>query len=173
MVVHNPQHRATANVPTVFISGSRSIKRLPLAVAQRLAVITRRRMPILIGDAGGVDLAAQRFLADQDMRDVTVFCAGATPRNNLGHWPIEQVPVDAPKGTAAFHAGKDREMARRAGAGFVIWDGRSRGSLANIHRLCVRGCFVVIYVAQNGKFITLHSDGNREDFLIRHPVRSL
>lgn len=173
MAVQNPQHPGTASVPTVFISGSRSIKHLPLAVAQRLAVITSRRLPILIGDAGGADFAVQQFLADQDTRDVTVFCAGATPRNNLGHWPIAQVPVDAPRGTAASHAGKDREMARRAGAGFVIWDGRSRGSLANIQRLCARGCFVVIYMVENGEFITLRSDRDREDFLIRHPLRIL
>ncbi len=52
------QHR-----PSVFISGSISIRALPIPVTDRLDVILDRKLPVLIGDALGVDAAAQHHLA--------------------------------------------------------------------------------------------------------------
>lgn len=167
-----PSASAPAIAAPVFVSGSRSITRLPLAVASRLGTILDRRMPVLIGDARGADAAVQRFLADQQAQDVTVYCAGPNPRTNLGKWETSVIPSDAPKRTAAYHAAKDRAMAEQAGSGLVIWDRRSRGSLANIHRLCARHCFVLIWVAPGETFLTLRSDGDREAFVEAHPCRT-
>ena len=56
-------------------------------------------------------------------------------------------------------------MASLAGAGFVIWDGTSQGSRANIRRLCERRRYVVVYLHAQGRFITLATDTERTDFL--------
>ncbi|MGI9376039.1 MAG: hypothetical protein ACR2PC_08100 [Tsuneonella suprasediminis] len=149
----------------VFISGSLSIRELPASVMKRLGIIIDHELPVVIGDAPGADAAVQRFLSDCGVRHVTVFCGGANPRHNIGAWPARQVLADAAPGTRAFHSAKDREMARLAGAGLVVWDGTSRGSLANIRRLCDRGCYVLIYLRPKDSFITLATDAERTAFL--------
>lgn len=151
--------------PTVFISGSLSVRHLTDLVEQRLRVIADRKLPILIGDAPGVDAVVQRFLSVCGARDVTVFCGGLKPRHNIGEWPIAHVQANAAAGTRAWHSAKDREMSRLAGTGFVIWDGTSQGSYANIRRLCERGRPVVIWLQNDQRFLTLRSDADRTAFL--------
>ena len=151
--------------PPVFISGSLSIRQLPACVKKRLGVIIDQELPVVIGDASGSDAAVQRFLADCGVRHVTIFCGGSVPRHNIGIWPVRRIRTGAPAGTRTFHSAKDREMACLAGAGFVIWDGASQGSCANIRRLCERGRYVVVYLQPEDSFVTLASDAERMAFL--------
>lgn len=162
-IVSATHHRRTS--PPVFISGSLSIRQLPVCVMTRLGVLIDQERPILIGDAPGVDVSVQRFLADHGVRRVTIFCGGRNPRHNVGAWPIRQIWTDGARGTRAFHSAKDREMSRLAGAGFVVWDGASRGSQANIRRLCERGRYVLIYLRPRDRFIVLATDAQRMAFM--------
>lgn len=157
---------STLGTSAVFISGSLSITALPEPAVERLGIILDRKLSVLIGDARGVDRAVQRILCGRNSQSVTVYCSGDAPRNNVGKWPVRNIPSSAPRGTAAFHAPKDMAMAEDASCGFVIWDGRSRGSLANIRRLAERGCFTVIWLAPEERFIILRSDADRSEFLI-------
>ena len=157
----------------VFISGSLSITALPEPVIERIDGIVERALPVLIGDARGADRAVQRFLSDRNIDAVMVYCSGDGPRNNLGKWPTRNIPSSGAKGTAAYHTPKDKAMAQDASCGFVIWDGRSRGSLANIHRLAARRYFILIWLGTEGRFITLRSDSDRDSFLEAHPCRNL
>ncbi|WP_339348560.1 hypothetical protein [uncultured Sphingomonas sp.] len=159
----------TTDTLSVFISGSIAIRHLSSAVTARIAAIVERDLPVLIGDARGVDNAVQRLIAERGTTNVTVFCADGFPRNNVGDWPVRNIAGEGRHGTAAFHAVKDRAMAVEAGAGLVIWDGRSRGSLANIHRLCARGCFVAVWLEREGRFENLNSDEARAAFVARYP----
>jgi hypothetical protein len=155
----------------VFISGSLSIRHLPRPVAHRLSTIIDRGLPVVIGDAPGADAVVQRHLADRAKPDVMVYCSDPTPRANLGNWPIRVIAPEGARGTAAFHAGKDRAMAQDAQSGLAIWDGRSRGTLANIHRLCLRKCFVLVWFAPGERFLTLRSDADRIGFQKAYPAR--
>jgi hypothetical protein len=101
------QHR-----PSVFISGSISIRALPIPVTDRLDVILDRKLPVLIGDALGVDAAAQHHLAMWGARDVTIFCSSPAPRHSAADWPIRRIRTDCPPGTRAWHSAKDREMSQ-------------------------------------------------------------
>lgn len=157
----------------VFISGSLSITVLPEPVIERIGGIVMRGLPVLIGDARGADRTVQRYLSDRDVDAVMVYCSGDGPRNNLGKWPTRNIPSSGAKGTAAYHAPKDAAMARDASFGLVIWDGRSRGSLANIHRMAQRRCFILIWFGPETRFITLRSDSDRDSFLEAHPCRNL
>lgn len=159
--------------PSVFISGSIAIRHLPGAVTGRIEAIFDRDLPVLIGDARGADTAVQRLLTERGAANVTVFTADGFPRNNVGDWPVRNVPGEGRSGTAAYHAAKDRAMAAEADTGLVIWDGKSRGSLANIHRLCARGCFVAVWMDGERRFENLNSDEAREAFVARHPCRSV
>ncbi|MET3438057.1 hypothetical protein [Sphingomonas sp. 1185] len=168
----NPFADIPRDKPSVFISGSIAIRHLPTSVVERLLEVIDRRLPVLIGDARGVDTTVQRLLMNQQARDVTVFTAGGFPRNNLGEWPVRAIPGEGRAGTAGFHATKDRAMAAEAGAGLVIWDGRSRGSLANIHRLCKRACFVAVWLDAEARFENLNSEAKRAAFVAHYPCRA-
>lgn len=154
-----------SRTPPVFISGSLSIRQLPLLVKERLCVIVNHELPVVIGDAPGADAAVQRFFADCGVGHVTVFCGGPNPRHNIGKWPVRQVQTDAPSGTRAFHSAKDREMSRLAGTGFVIWDGASQGSRANIRHLCERGRCIDVFLRAGNRFAALSTDAERMAFL--------
>lgn len=138
----------------LFISGSMSIRVLPDRVCEHLRLILDLKLSIVIGDAPGIDAAVQRFLVDRGKRDVTVFCAGANPRNNIGQWPVQCVSANAPPGTREWHTAKDREMSRLAGSGFVIWDGASRGSLANIERMRQLGRYIAVYLRPQDRILS-------------------
>ncbi|MEN2749876.1 hypothetical protein [Sphingomonas sp. T9W2] len=135
----------------------------------RLLEVIDRRLPILIGDTRGVDTTVQRLFMDQHAPDVTVFTADGFPRNNVGDWKVRNIPGEGRAGTAGFHATKDRAMATKAGCGFVIWDGRSRGSVANIHRLCARECFVAVWLDLERRFDSLNTRAKRAAFVDRYP----
>lgn len=149
----------------IFISGSMSIRVLSDRVLEHLRLILDLRLSIVIGDAPGVDAAVQRFLADQGKREVTLFCAGTNPRNNIGKWPVRRVRANALPGTREWHTAKDREMSRLAGSGFVIWDGMSRGSFANVQRMCELGRFVTVYRRSDDRILPLSTDEQVDAFL--------
>ena len=106
---------------TIFIGGSRHVSRLPSEVKKRLDNVVASGHHVIVGDANGADKAVQKHLYDIHYDKVTVFCSGASPRNNLGTWFTHH--VDPPKNAKGFqfYAAKDREMAREADFGLMIW----------------------------------------------------
>ncbi|WBT37758.1 addiction module antidote protein [Hyphomicrobium sp. DMF-1] len=120
---------------TIFIGGSREVARLPQEVQARLDEIIKKNHHVIVGDANGADKAVQKYLADREFQNVTLFCSGDTPRNNVGHWKVQSVTVNSKTKDYQFFAAKDREMARRADFGLMIWDGKSPGTLLNLVRL--------------------------------------
>jgi hypothetical protein len=119
----------------VFIGGSRKISKLSSEVHQRLDEILAKQLPIVIGDAPGVDKSVQQYLLAKGYREVEVFCSGTRCRNNVGNWPIRQVAVNSSRRDFDFYATKDIRMAEEASSGLMIWDGESAGTLMNVLRL--------------------------------------
>ena len=130
---------------TVFIGGSRHVSRLPPEVKERLGKMVESGHSIIVGDANGADKAVQRYFLDRRYADVTVFCSGTTPRNNLGSWPTHSVGVPKNAKGFSYFAAKDREMAKRADIGFMIWDGKSPGTALNVLRLVRAGRISVLF----------------------------
>lgn len=138
---------------TVFIGGSRQISRLNAQVKERLTNIINSGHRVIVGDANGADKAVQKFFLDAAYPNVTVFCSGDNPRNNLGSWKTNNVrPPKHLKGFH-FHAAKDREMAREADFGLMIWDGESAGTALNILRLVRAGKKAVLLNVAEGQAI--------------------
>lgn len=142
----------------VFLGGSRKISRLNESIRARLEEIVRRRMQVLIGDANGADKAMQRQLADWKYPHVTVYHVGDAPRNNEGPWPTRHVPTPPRARGFDFYAAKDRVMAEEAECGMMLWDGESRGTLANAENLARDGKPVSVYVAPQSRFINVRSE---------------
>lgn len=150
---------------TIFIGGSRHISRLSSEVKKRLENVVASGHQVIVGDAGGADKAVQKYLLESQYDKVTVFCSGATPRNNLGSWRIHS--VDAPQNAKGVHffTVKDREMAREADFGLMIWDGRSPGTILNVLRLVQSGKISVLYNAHTGSVINIKSADKWRGFL--------
>jgi hypothetical protein len=137
----------------VFIAGSRRLLRLRPEVSRRIDNIIEKGLTVLVGDANGADKAVQTYLARHQYRNVVVFCMAGGCRNNIGGWPIRAIPAPVPtRRDFAHYSKKDREMAREADYGLMLWDGQSRGTLTNAIDLVQRHKPVVLYMAPSNSF---------------------
>jgi len=151
---------------TVFIGGSRRIGRLNDAIRARLDNIVDRGLCVVIGDANGSDRAVQAYLAERGHRDVVVYCTGNACRNNVGGWHMKMMEASGERGFD-YYALKDAEMARTADCGFMIWDGKSRGTLLNAQRLLGAGKPVVVYFSPDRECITIRTQDELKALLTR------
>ena len=142
----------------VFIGGSRKLSRLNEQIRSKLAEIAERNLHVLVGDANGADRAVQAQLRDWAYAHVTVFFVGGAPRNNEGDWPTERVAVSGTMRGAAYYGAKDIVMARAADAGLMIWDGESKGTLANVRNLVREHKPVAVYVSKQRRFKNVLSE---------------
>ena len=141
----------------VFFGGSRSLSALDSAVRTRLRNVIAQGHAVLIGDANGVDRAVQSFFADQGYRKVVVYCMEGECRNNVGNWPIEAVSSGGRKKDFAYFALKDARMSHEAEYGFMIWDGKSKGTLNNVLTLTEQGKPVLVYRSPTREFLNIKS----------------
>ncbi|MBY3517267.1 putative addiction module antidote protein [Rhizobium laguerreae] len=152
---------------TVFIGGSRHISRLPAQAKERLNNIIENGHEVVVGDANGADKAVQKHFLDAAYEKVTVFCCGDKPRNNLGEWRTQNItPPKHVKGFQ-FYAAKDREMAREADFGFMIWDGKSPGTVLNVLRLIRAGKKAVLLNVPEESPVTFKTREQWSEFLAR------
>ena len=114
-----------------------------------------QHFPIIIGDANGADTAVQQYLHEKQYVAVTVFCSGNNCRNNVGNWQVSKIQVEAGKNGRDFYARKDKEMAKIAGYGLVLWDGKSPGSYANIMELLKQSKKALVYFSPEEVFVNI------------------
>lgn len=155
----------------VFVGGSRRITRLPVEATTRIDNIVDRRLAILVGDANGADKAVQKHLAEAKYDKVTVFCSGGTSRNNVGQWQTRNVNARERERNFQFYAAKDREMARQAEFGLMIWDGKSPGTILNILRLVGRSKKAVLIRVAEKSEVEFKSKEDWDAFLSRCPLK--
>ena len=152
-------------INTIFLGGSRRVSRLPELCRNRLDTIIAGGHRIVVGDASGVDKAVQKHILGRGYEAVTVFCTGPSARNNVGGWSIEHVvPPKAARGFA-FYAAKDREMARAADFGLMIWDGESPGTLLNVLRLVRAGKIAVLHNARTDTVTNFKGSADWDAFI--------
>ena len=142
---------------TIFIGGSRSISEIPTAIQARFQRIVERGHEVVVGDAPGVDVLTQRCFVESGYQRVTVCHSGQRCRNNLGRWPTCSIEAGSRPGTAAFYTVKDEAMTEAASYGLMLWDGVSRGTLANTMRLLGQGKPLLLYFQPNQAAITMRS----------------
>ena len=142
---------------TVFVGGSRRISRLNDTIKSRADNVIRQELRVLIGDANGSDKAMQQYFAAKGYKNVVVYCMGRHYRNNLGNWPTKYILAERDRKDFAYYATKDLEMAKEASCGFMIWDGKSKGTLNNILNLLHQHKKVVVYFSPDKACHTLRS----------------
>lgn len=158
---------------TIFLSGSRAISRLNDKIRNRIHNIMDNGFSIIIGDANGADKALQEFLAECNYKDVIIFCAGNTCRNNLGNWNTYKVSVDSKLKGRAFYTQKDKEMAKKADYGLVLWDGKSAGSINNIFELLKKDKCSVVYFSPNKEFYNIKQLEDAQSLLKKCDEKSI
>ncbi len=141
----------------VFFGGSRKLGRLNKAIRERADNIMSSGYLVLLGDANGADRAMQEYLAEKLYQHVLVFCVGDTCRNNIGKWETRFVSSKRVNKDFQHYAIKDKEMSEEADHGYMLWDGKSKGTLNNILNLLERNKTVLVYFSPKGTFFTVKS----------------
>jgi hypothetical protein len=137
------------------MAGPRAFTKLNEAIKARLQGICEKGYDILIGDANGADKAIQQYFSDVNYPNVTIYASNGKARNNTGNWQVEAVPVPANVRGFDFYAMKDKAMAANADYGFMIWNGKSKGTLSNIINLLNQEKKTLIYFTPQSKFINI------------------
>ena len=121
----------------VFISGSKSISKLPEEVKSLLDTFIATDAEILVGDCYGIDAAVQMYLDSKGYSNVTIYCSGETPRNNFTTGAKVRSCAEAAKGLtgSAIHYVKDIQMANDCDQAIMVWGGKSKGTSENIRRI--------------------------------------
>lgn len=121
----------------IFISGSKSISKLPELAKIFIDQFIENNDEILVGDCYGVDAVVQKYLDSKGYSNVTIYCSSETPRNNFVTRAKVCSCAEAAKGLAgsAFHYVKDIQMAQDCDTALMIWDGKSKGTGENIRRV--------------------------------------
>lgn len=141
----------------VFLGGSRNLGRLNPALRTRLRNLITNQHTVLVGDANGVDRAVQSFFAEEGYRNVVVFCMDGECRNNVGNWEIKSIDSGGRKKDFVYYAMKDAQASLDADYGFMIWDGKSKGTLNNVLNLVQQGKYSLIYRSPLREFIQIRS----------------
>ena len=148
----------------VFIGGARQLHALNPVVINKLQNTINKKFEILIGDASGIDASVQRYYSDNNYRSVIIYASNGKARNNIGQWYVKS--VDVPKGVTGFdfYVQKDIQMAIDADYGFMIWNGKSKGTWNNVINMTKQNKMVLLYLSINKKIYKLSSLEEAERF---------
>jgi len=139
----------------VFLGGSRKMGRLSQMVIERIDNIIANGYLILLSDANGADKAIQKYLAERNYRNVLLFCMHDMCRNNVGNWETRNVRSSRRKKDFNYYSTKDILMGEEANYGFMMWDGKSKGTLNSILNLCEQNKKVLVYFSPTKSFYTI------------------
>lgn len=139
----------------VFVGGSRRVSRLGAPIRARLDKIVEKGLAVIVGDANGADKVIQQYLFSKHYDKVEVFCSGTACRNNVGHWQTRLIHTDTHDRSRRFYTAKDRAMTSEATYGFMVWDGKSTGTLLNVLRLLRQDKKVVVFNVPDRRFSEL------------------
>lgn len=136
----------------VFIAGPRTISSLNRHIQQRLNNIYNKHISVVVGDANGIDRAVQQYFHNLGYKNVCVYASQGKARFNIGNWKVENVKVDKKAKGFDYYTAKDLKMADVADYGFMIWNGKSKGTLNNIINLIIRNKKTLIYFTPEHQF---------------------
>jgi hypothetical protein len=141
----------------IFIGGSRKISKINNEIKKRIDNVITQYFTVLVGDANGVDKSIQAYLSKINYRNVYIYSSGEECRNNIGQWEVKYIKSNLHKMDYKFYSLKDIEMSNDADYGFMIWDGKSRGTLSNVMNLLRNNKVCLLYLAPEKTFYNIKS----------------
>lgn len=130
----------------VFIGGSIGFDYLDYTITNELDKYMNGELEIFVGDAYGVDKLVQKYLHDKGYKNVTVYASNGRARNNIGLWKVKAIQVPSDVYGREFYTYKDFAMSTDCHFSLQIWDGKSKGTHANILRLINMNKGVNVYL---------------------------
>lgn len=149
----------------IFVAGAKSQNVLDSAVKQRIQNIANKGYTVLVGDCYGIDTSVQCFLKSINYSNVFVYASNGKARNNVGNWQVKSIAVPMSVKGFDFYKQKDIAMAKDADYGFMIWDGKSKGTLNNMINLLLQDKPVLLYFVNEHKMVTLKTLEELEGFV--------
>lgn len=143
---------------SIFIAGPRAVKKLDNKVILKLKSFEENNFHIYVGDANGVDKLIQDFYHNLNYDNVNIFASNGKPRNNLGNWKVNTVSVDKSIKGFEFYVQKDKAMAEKADFGFMIWNGKSKGTLNNIINLRKKNKYIMVFLTTSKEFFEIRTN---------------
>ncbi len=138
---------------SVFISGSMNISHLDDNVKRSFDRIIDHNLPVLVGDAPGIDTLVQEYFNSRNYYNVTVYSIFHSPRNLASsNFTIKKIDPKQYKGRKAQEE-KDKAMTNDSSYSFVIWNGKSKGSLNNILRSLEKNQKLKVYYLPQKRFL--------------------
>ena len=132
---------------TIFLGGSQTVNELTVEIKNKLVDFMNLGHKFVIGDCKGADLTMQKLLAENGYKNVVVYYSGDRVRINVGGWEEKKIGVNKFDKGYEFYKRKDEQMAVDADEGFMILNGETRGTMANIERLAAlkKDCLVAFH----------------------------
>jgi len=139
----------------VFISGSISIKKLPQEVKNSIDKIIEQKFEILVGDADGIDTLVQNYCLSLNYFNVTTYSISTFPRYKASdNFKIKYIEVpNNIQRERERQQEKDKAMTLDSEFTFTIWDGKSKGSYANILRGLENNKKIKVYLNDKNLFL--------------------
>lgn len=153
------------NIKKIFIAGPLAIKKLDNNIINKLTDMKEKEYRILVGDANGIDKLIQTFYSNLKYDNVTVYVSGKKTRNNLFKWDTKFIDVDKGLKGFEFYSQKDKAMAHDSDYGFMIWNGKSRGTLNNMINLLSEDKIVLLYLTINKEYYLINSFQKLEEII--------
>lgn len=141
----------------LFAGGSKGIKLPEKMIRDKTEEWIATGTEILIGDRSGADTAIQKALAGREYPNVTVYTVHEAARRNTGNWSVTVVPGSKPPFTFHDYRRKDAAMAKAADSGFMVWDGKSRGTFVNMVELLGLRKPVEAWLTEKQRHLTFHT----------------
>lgn len=149
----------------IFIAGPRAIKSLDKNIINKIDNICKKNYEIIVGDADGIDSSVQEYLSQRKYKNVKLYASNGIARNNYGNWRVENVEVDSNIKGFDFYAQKDLQMVKDADIGFMIWNGKSKGTFNNMVNLLNMKKEVILYYIIDKKFYKISNEKELSKFL--------
>lgn len=138
----------------IFAGGSQTVSFLSREAEEYFrCALTEGDVRFIVGDCYGVDRAVQLFLASLGA-DVLVYASEGKARNNPCRFPVVAIPAEGFHGRD-YYRQKDIAMALEADEGVMIWDGKSKGTYANMLHLLGRKRPVTLFLQGQSKPIPI------------------
>ena len=132
---------------TIFLGGSKIINYLLPAIDEKIIEFMNLGHNIIIGDCMGADLQMQKVLEENNFKKVVVYYSGDRPRFNLGNWKTKQVSSNKYLSDYERQKLKDNQMAIDCDFGYMLLNGQTKGTMANINELLEQNkiCYVMMH----------------------------
>ena len=120
---------------TIFLGGSKIINSLTPAMKEKIVEFMNIGHNIIIGDSMGADKEMQKVLEENNYKKVTVYYSGDRPRVNLGNWKTKHISSNKFMSDYERQKLKDNQMAKDCDYGYMLLQGLTKGTIANINKL--------------------------------------